>query len=392
MNNKDLPIFSCYDFPRVRILIDYRPALRQRTGAGEYADRLAKALARQAAGTDTLTLFSSSWKDRLPEDAVPGAGRVDARVPVRLLNAAWHRLEWPPVEWFAGPMDVLQSMHPLLIPTRGFPRGSMRGGNRGPARFVTIHDLYFLDHPEQTSREIRRDYPGLAGDHARRADGVVVPSEYTRQQVAARLDVAEERLIVCSPGAPEWPRRAEPGTAGPILFVGTIEPRKNIPGLLKAYAQLRERMPAAPPLVVAGSGAFVTLSRTPPKEDGVEWLGYVTDERLQALYREASMLVMPSFEEGFGLPVLHAMTLGVPVVAARRGSLPEVLGGAGLLVDPEEAADIAAAMERVLGDAELRTHMADAGVTRAKDYRWDTAARRLYAAYHHALTHPRSTA
>ena len=254
MNNKDLSVFSCYDFPRVRILIDYRPALRQRTGVGEYADRLARALTRQAAGTDTITLFSSSWKDRLPRDVVPGAARVDARVPVRLLNAAWHRLEWPPVEWFAGPMDVTQSMHPLLLPSRG------------SVRFIAVHDLYFLDHPEQTSGEIRRDYPGLAGEHARRADGVVVPSEYTRQQVGARFHVPEERLIVCSPGAPEWPRRAEPGKAGPILFVGTVEPRKNVPGLLRAYAQLRERIPAAPPLVIAGRIAsnFATPSRTAP--------------------------------------------------------------------------------------------------------------------------------
>jgi hypothetical protein len=96
----------------VRILIDYRPALRQRTGVGEYVHGLATALALQLPPEDSLTLFSSSWKDRLPKRVVPGTLQTDVRVPVRLLNFAWHRLEWPPVEWLAGPTDIVQSTHP----------------------------------------------------------------------------------------------------------------------------------------------------------------------------------------------------------------------------------------------------------------------------------------
>jgi hypothetical protein len=131
----------------VRILIDYRPALRQRTGVGEYVHGLAAALAARLTREDSLTLFSSSWKDRLPQGILPGTLQTDLRVPVRLLNFAWHRLEWPPLEWLAGPADVVQSMHPLMIPART------------AARLVTIHDLYFLDRPEHTAAEIRRDYP-----------------------------------------------------------------------------------------------------------------------------------------------------------------------------------------------------------------------------------------
>jgi hypothetical protein len=158
----------CYDSPRVRILMDYRPALRHRTGAGEYAHRLATALQARLSVPDVLTLFSSSWKDRLASDVVPAARRVDARVPVSVLNLAWHRLEWPPVEWLSGPVDVVQSMHPLLLPARS------------AAQFVTIHDLYFLERPDQTTAEVRRDYGALAARHALRADGVIVPSEYTK--------------------------------------------------------------------------------------------------------------------------------------------------------------------------------------------------------------------
>lgn len=362
----------CYDSPRVRILMDYRPALRQRTGAGEFVHRLAEALHARLSGPDILTLFSSSWKDRLPAALVPGARQVDVRVPVGVLNRAWHRLEWPPVEWFAGPVDIAQSMHPLLLPSRG-------------AQFVTIHDLYFLDHPEQTRAEIRRDYPALVGSHARRAAGVVVPSEHTRRMVAARLDVPEARMIVCSPGAPDWSPRPGSPPAGPILFVGTIEPRKNIPGLLRAYAALVRADPGAPPLILAGR-ATVALD-TRGRVDGVELegrvhqLGYVDDRRREELYRRASMLVMPSFDEGFGLPVLEAMTVGVPVVAARRGSLPEVLGDSGILVEPEDHDGMAAAMRRVLQDGDERARMAAAGLARAATYSWDTAASRLYDGY-----------
>ncbi|MEO8075947.1 MAG: glycosyltransferase family 1 protein [Acidobacteriota bacterium] len=369
----------------MRILMDYRSALRQRTGVGEYVHRLAGALVPVLPAGDTLTLFSSSWKDRLPPGAVPGAKRIDARVPVTLLNLAWHRLEWPPAEWFAGPVDITQSMHPLLLPSRR------------AARFVMVHDLYFLDRPEHTSSEIRRDYAALAASHAGRADGVLVPSEYTKAQVHERLGVDRERLIVCSPGAPDWPRRDEPQHPGPILFVGTIEPRKNVTGLLRAYGELIARNPDAPPLVMAGRmvGQYLTDLRgtigLQAVIDRAQWLGYVSDERRLELYRAASMLVIPSFNEGFGLPVLEAMTLGVPVVASNRGSLPEVVGDAGSLVDPDDHSGLAAAMNRVLEDPAERRRMADAGVLRARSYSWDLAARRLRDAYAAAAATGRRT-
>ena len=368
--------------------MDYRPALRQRTGAGEYVHRLATALAGRLEASDRLTLFSSSWKDRLPAGIVPGAARIDARVPVSLLNLAWHRLEWPPVEWFAGPLEIAQAMHPLMLPARA------------AFRFVTIHDLYFLDRPDQTSAEIRRDYPALAADHARRADGVIVPSEYTRRQIEARFGVPPERITVCSPGAPDWPRRAEPDRPGPILFVGTVEPRKNVPGLLRAYRALVEVEPAAPPLVIAGrlpesvAGSADNAAAAIPAgvADRVQWLGYVSDAQRLSLYRAASMLVLPSFDEGFGLPVLEAMTLGVPVIAANRGSLPEVAGTAALLVEPDDEVAMAGAMRTILNDPAERRRLGDAGVLRARAYSWPEAARRLYEAYAAALAAARKPA
>lgn len=367
----------CYDLPRVRILLDYRSALRRRTGVGEFAHCLAAALAALLPLADTLTLFSSSWKDRLPADAVPGTTGVDARIPVRLLNFAWHRLEWPPVERLAGAVDVTHSLHPLMMPTRS------------GARFVTIHDLFFLDYPDQTSGEIRRDYAQLAAAHARRADRVVVNSEYTRGIVIERLGVHPDRTVLCYPGAPDWRPRPEPAARGPILFIGTIEPRKNLGGLLAAYAELANA--ETPALVVAGRlppagspDAAAMASMPAAAAQQVRYLGYVSDEDRLRLYHDASMLVVPSFDEGFGLPALEAMTLGVPVVASRRGSLPEVLADAALFVEPDDPAAMAGAMRQVLDDRPTRQRLVAAGLARAREFRWDDGAARVYEAYRSA--------
>ena len=137
----------------MRILVDYRAALRARTGVGEYIHELVRAYSAASPGDDVI-LFSSSWKDR-PDPALAGAlgaRVVDRRIPVSVLNLLWHRASWPPVESLAGDCDVAHAAHPLLLPTAR------------AAQVVTIHDLFFLSHPERTHAEIRRDYPALAGE------------------------------------------------------------------------------------------------------------------------------------------------------------------------------------------------------------------------------------
>ena len=144
----------------MRVLIDYRPALRARTGVGEWVHRLVTALAEIDDPVE-LTVFASSWKDRLTQTLPPTVGKIDRRIPVSVLNYCWHRLEWPPIEMVAGSrFDVVHTPHPLLIPTRH------------AAQVVTIHDLDFLDHPDRADAEVRRDYPALVERHARRANRV----------------------------------------------------------------------------------------------------------------------------------------------------------------------------------------------------------------------------
>ncbi len=372
----------------MRVLIDYRPALREPSGAGEYTHQLVRALVAMSAADPArpleMTLFSSSWKDRLVlSPDLAGASGVDRRIPVRLLNLAWHRLGWPTAETLTcRAWDVTHSSHPLLLPARD------------AAQVITIHDLDFLTHPERTRAEVRRDYPVLARDHAQRADRILVPSAFTAGEVEHRLGVQSDRLAICPPGAPDWTPRAAPPKDGYVLFFSTLEPRKNVGGLLDAYERLltgpAEAGRHVPPLVLAGRATdqarpWLERLERPPLEGVVRHVGYVDPDERRALYEGARLLVQPSFEEGFGMPVLEAMTLGVPVVAANRGSLPEVLGGAGPLVDPEQPAEIADAIARVLGDDDYAAECASKGIARARAFCWEDTARRVYDTYREAI-------
>jgi glycosyltransferase involved in cell wall biosynthesis len=370
----------------MHIVVDYRPALRERTGVGEYIHQLVRAYA--ATHADDISVFTSSWKDR------PAAGLaselnarvVDRRVPVRLLNYAWHRLEWPPVETLTGRADVVHAAHPLLIPARH------------AAQVVTIHDLFFLSSPESTRAEIRRDYVPLAAAHARRAHAVITSTEHGKRLVTERLEVPADRVYVVPPGAPAWQRlgrEARLAERGSILFLGTLEPRKNVGTLLDAYALLLARGAAVPRLVLAGratehAGAWLDRIARPPLAGHVTHRGYVAPGEREDLYAAARVLVLPSLDEGFGLTALEAMSAGVPVVASHRGSLPEVVNGAGVLVDPHDAAGLADALARVIDDDGVALDLARAGLARAREFTWPRAAATLRQAYVDAVARKRA--
>lgn len=364
----------------VHILVDYRPALRQRTGVGEYVHRLTEAMLPQLRQGEQITLFSSSWKDRL-RDTPAGAATADFRIPVGALNLAWHRLEWPPVEQLGLRPDVVWSLHPLLMPSRT------------AAQVVTIHDLYFLDHPDHTAREIRRDYARLAISHTLRADAIVTNSRYTRQEAIRRLSLPDRRITVCYPGVhPAAETDAGRPTAGPILHLGTVEPRKNIPTLIRAYTRLASTGRPLPELVFAGSMAspLPELEMPGVPIERIKFLGYVPEAAKQRLFGAAALLVVPSADEGFGMPALEAMAHGLPVVAANRGALPEVLGDAGLLVDADDPDALSAAIARVLDDAGLRERMSRAGRERATSFTWAASAATLLDVFRSADQHRRS--
>jgi glycosyltransferase involved in cell wall biosynthesis len=361
----------------MRILVDYRPALRERTGVGEYIHQLVRAYA--ARNEDEVAVLCSSWKDR----PAPGlaaelnARIIDRRVPVRVLNYAWHRLRWPPVEALAGRFDVVHAAHPLAIPSRA------------AAQVVTIHDLFFLTEPERTRAEIRRDYVPLAAAHARRADAVITSTQHGKGLVVDRLGVPPDHIYVCPAGAPAWHqlgREATVPAGAKVLFLGTLEPRKNIGTLLDAYEALLRRRADAPPLVLAGratedAAGWLQRITAPPLAGRVTHVGYVSQDERERLYAEARVLVLPSLDEGFGLTALEAMSAGVPVVVSNRGSLPEVVGGAGTFIEPNDVAGLADAIERLAVDDNAALAHARAGLERAREFTWTRAAATLRRAY-----------
>jgi glycosyltransferase involved in cell wall biosynthesis len=363
----------------VRILVDYRPALRERTGVGEYIHELTRAYV--SLHDDDVTIFSSSWRDRLASEVGRdiGVNTIDRRVPVRVLNLLWHRVEWPPVERLAGQYNVVHAAHPLLIPSRQ------------AASVITIHDLFFLSSQGSGSREIRRDYPKLVGPHAHRADAIVTSTNYGRKLIVDQLGVPSSHIHVCAPGAPTWqtlgrvPNRPSDGY---ILCLGTLERRKNIGVLLDAYASLLESGQPTPRLVLAGRATaeakpWLTRIATFPFHGQVKHLGYVANR--ERVYAGARLLVIPSLDEGFGLPALEAMSAGIPVIAADRGSLSELVGNVGCLVDPNDASSLAHAIDRALNDDPWAERLARNGLNRARSFTWKAAANQLRATYLDAL-------
>ena len=365
--------------------LDLRPSLSKPTGVGSYVMALAQRLPELAPG-DRFFLFSASLKERYPQRTwPPNAVLVDRHLPVRALNYAWNRLEWPPMDRIVrAPLDLVHSPHPLLIPARK------------AKHIVTLHDLFFLKHPEMTEAEIRRDYAPLVAKHVRRADGVICVSEHTASEARLLLDVPPAKIAVIpngvdpayrSPIAPEavdvvLARRRLP--KGAILYVGTEDKRKNLVNLAMAYMGLARRRKRTPPLVLVGPGSWWAQGGTDVGPQ-IRAVGYLETSEMRALMAASALLVLPSLEEGFGLPVAEAMAAGLPVVCSRGSALEEVAGGAATLVNPLDTRSIADGMERVLDDPALADAQRRRGLEQSRQFDWDTTAARTLEFYRRVL-------
>jgi glycosyltransferase involved in cell wall biosynthesis len=248
------------------------------------------------------------------------------------------------------------------------------------APFVfTIHDLMQIQVPDVATASKRLYYELVLKPAARRAHSVLTVSEYSRSQILRWSGLPEERVVnvgngVDAPFVPGGPRY-EPGFRY-ILYVGNFRPHKNLFRLLTAFRDLD------------CPGLRLLLIGTPTREVSARlgeiglrprtaFLSALPDQDLASVYRGALLLVLPSLIEGFGLPALEAMACGTPVVVSRSTALPEVVGKAGLLVDPLDTHDIKQAMERVLGDGDVRATMREMGLARAKQFSWDQVAARV---------------
>jgi glycosyltransferase involved in cell wall biosynthesis len=374
-----------YGGSRLRITIDYTPALRQTAGIGRYTRELVAALA-ELDQENEYTLFcagqspeSSSWPANFTVRT--------SNVPARWLSAGWHRFGIRlPAERFTGACDLFHSPDFTLPPLR-----DARG-------VVTIHDLSFLRLPECADPGLRAYLTRTVPRGVERAARVIADSKNTKKDLIELLNVTPEKISVVPAGVescfrpvrdtvkltnvrsrynlPQWF----------ILSVGTIEPRKNLSRLISAYGQLRRQTGLPHALVIAGQkgwlyqGIFEQVVKDGLTEH-VLFPGFVADADLPALYTLADLLAFPSLYEGFGLPPLEAMACGTPVVASNNSSLPEAVGTAALLVDAEDVEGLTETIARVLCDANLRVRLSDLGRAQAARFTWSDAALKLLDAY-----------
>lgn len=279
----------------------------------------------------------------------------------------------------------------------------------GPTTVLSIHDILHETMPEHFPRGLgslmRRLYPVTA----RRAGMVLTISDFSRQAIVSRYGVAPDRIAYAhlAPGEDFAPvtdprrlaamRRRLGLPEGPyILYLGRMEPRKNLPTLVAAHRLLRRRLGAsAPALVLAGGkdrlfAAFHERLRREGSIEGVFFTGSVPPRELAALFGGAAAFAYPSFGEGFGLPVVEAMACGTPVVASTAPAVPEAAGGAALLVDPADTAGLAEALWRVVTDAALAETLRAKGLARVRELGWEAAVSQAVAAYRRVGGHGRS--
>jgi glycosyltransferase involved in cell wall biosynthesis len=363
----------------MRVGIDARLVYYSQAGIGQYILHLVDGLARVDSESEYVLL--QSRKDDTTILNEPNFRRVSLWTP------SHHRLERFSlnVELMRLGLDVLHS--PDFIPPH---RPSCRS-------VITVHDLAFLLYPHFLTKESARYY-GHIDQAVRWTDHIVAVSESTKRDTVQHLGVPEDKITVVYEAANPIFRpidreearahvRDRHGVDAPfVLFVSTIEPRKNVPTLVRAMWQLQECYKEDVHLVLAGGKGWLFEDSFAAVEeykldDRVHFLGRVSSEDLLYLYNAAEMLAHPAFYEGFGLPPLEAMACGLPVIVSNVSSLPEVVGDAGLLIDPHDVDELTVAMWRVLNDDGLYREMRQKGLRQAAQFSWERAARETLDIY-----------
>ncbi len=364
----------------MRIGIDARLMQHQPAGITRYTRHLAQELAKINRRDEFITFQHRRHRIPLIEQANFRRATLYAPVHNRIEQALLA------IELLRFSLDLLHStdfIPPLYttVPT-----------------VITVHDLAFLHWPHFLTKDSAAYY-GQIDPAVRHAQHIIVPSESTKQDLTAMLGVPPIKISVIYEAADELfvPLPLEQTRAEVIkkyhlpesfvLFVGTIEPRKNVDGLIRAFHHLRNKYGVSETaLVIAGGGGWLyddtlELIRQLKLEQSVFLLGRIPDEELHKLYVAARCHVLAAHYEGFGLPPLEAMACGTPTIVSNVSSLPEVVGDAALLVDPSNWEEIAVAIHRLLSDDQLHAELREKGLNRASFFSWESAARRTMEVY-----------
>lgn len=356
----------------MRAAIDVRLKFYRPGGITEYTRHLIRALAE----LDAETHYTVVHHIRDTETLAPGPNFHRAST----LTPSHHRLE----RWLLAAELLPRRLDLYHTPEGILPQRVAR------REIITVHDVHYLHYPQYMTATSRRYYNNQIQRSTRQAAVILVPSEATRADLVTLLGVPSEKIVTHSLGVDDGFRPATEGALialrarynlpeNYLLFVGTFEPRKNLPGLFAAYTRLRAELPDAPPLVLVGRPGWLmddidAAVKQHALEPHLRWITDAPRADLAALYSGARLLALPSHYEGFGLTALEAMACGTPPIVSDRSSLPEVVGDAGLLVDPGDPDALADALRRLLTDDALRDELSARGLKRAAEFTWQRTA------------------
>jgi glycosyltransferase involved in cell wall biosynthesis len=378
----------------MKIAIDASSILPARTGIGNYTYHLIRELTARAP-QHQFKLLLNSYRHSLPLDAeflleAPNVRARRWRIPGPILWKSWRRLRLPPLELLTGSFDLYHSTSSVIAP------------RLGGKCVVTIHDLYFERHPEHCDPLGGIYLANTLRKRLQFADRIIAVSNTTKRDLIELYEVPPEKIDVIYEGVSDRFRPIEDRQLLDtfrneyclpevyMLAVGTLEPRKNLEGLFRAYSHLKSIFSHPPPLVVVGlrgwktTGIYKTMVEL-GIEDDVIFTDYVHDEHMPLIYNAARLFVMPTFFEGFGLPVVEAMACGTPVACSDISTLREVAGEAALFFDPNDPESIAGTIRKFLSSKKKREQFAREGLERSTRFSWRLTARKTIRCYERTM-------
>ncbi len=370
----------------IRVLMD-----KNYSGVSKYVANLLLALFKQERSANSYNLFynsSKNIKERLSVWQNDFSQIKSLSWSNKIFNYFLQKtLSWPKLDLFLGEPDIFWSPH------FNFSSFSKKSKTK---KVITVHDLSFLRHPEFFSWRKRFWHSALGIKKIlNQADGIVAVSENTKNDLIELLGINENKIRVIYSGLNQsiptnkiipisnfFPKLNL--ESGYLLYLGNIEPRKNLVNLIKAYELWRlnsSKENKNLPLVLAGARGWRVKSifsawRKSEFKDDIYFLGYVNDEIQKSLYQHAKLFIYPSFYEGFGFPPLEAMAHSLPVITSNVSSLPEVVAEAALIIDPNKISEIAEAIEIILKDDNYRQNLIIKGLKRVEFFSWEDVAKK----------------
>lgn len=383
------------------IAVDATPIREKPSGIGFYTLSLIRALAQlQSQANFTLTIaYQPSVKNWLKGNFSPPLNLSNnfslksLPLPVTISNllTKFPNPIIPYCERYLDNPDILHGTDHYVYPVRN------------SLKIMTIHDVTFMKYPKYTN-SIVKTYTQRVKSCLKWTDAIITFAENTKQEISEYLNVSQDRIFITPQASRYYPDYLiqtdtnqlantvnYPWEQPYILFVSTLEPRKNLVNLIKAFNLLKQEAKIPHNLVLIGQpgwhyqNIFDEINKSPWQQD-IYVLGYLSDDLVALFYQEADVFIYPSFYEGFGLPVLEAMTLGAPVVTSNTSSLPEVAGDAAILINPQNVEEIAAGIFRVISDRQLRDQLIQLGKERAKLFSWEKTAQATIYIYRSLLS------